>query len=218
MPFRGHPLVLFYRKDVLDALKLPVPKTWQDVVKDAKVIQQKRPDLRGLSTMYGVSAGQNLFSWVSLLWGNGGNILDKNGHAVFNSAKGVEATQTYVDFLRKDKITSPASTHLRRTRVLHRVQAGPGRHVGRLVVVLGAVLRSQGGLRERPEQRGLRARAWLGGRHHPELRAGLAARHLQDVQKRRRRLGVHQVRHQHRRAGKGGLQPQHSPPRPTTPS
>ncbi|WP_293910559.1 sugar ABC transporter substrate-binding protein [Deinococcus sp.] len=110
MPFRGHPLVLFYRKDVLSGLKLPVPKTWQDVVRESKVIQQKDPKLSGLSTMYKVSAGQNLFSWVSLLWGNGGDILDKQGHAVFNSAKGMQATQTYIDFIRKDKITNPAAT------------------------------------------------------------------------------------------------------------
>ena len=66
--------------------------------------------MTGVSMIYKVSAGQNLFNWVSMLWGNGGDILDKNGHAVFNSAKGVEATQTYIDILRKYKITNPAAT------------------------------------------------------------------------------------------------------------
>ena len=110
MPFRGHPLVLFYRKDVFDALHLAVPRTWQAVIKTAQVIQQKKPGMMGLSTMYGVNAGQNLFSWTSMLWGNGGDILDKSDHPVFNNDKGVQATQTYIDMLRKDKITNPAST------------------------------------------------------------------------------------------------------------
>ncbi|WP_168733386.1 sugar ABC transporter substrate-binding protein [Deinococcus sp. Arct2-2] len=110
MPLRGHPLVMFYRKDIFKELKLPVPKTWQDVVKTAQVIQQKKPGITGLSTMYGVTAGQNLFSWTSMLWGNGGDILDKGNHPVFNNAKGVQATQTYIDMLRKDKITNPAAT------------------------------------------------------------------------------------------------------------
>ena len=110
MPFRGHPLILFYRKDVLSELKLPVPRTWQDVVKTAATIQERKPGLTGLSTMYGVSAGQNMFSWVSMLWGNGGDILDKAGRPVFNSARGVQATQTYIDILRKNKVTNPAAT------------------------------------------------------------------------------------------------------------
>jgi len=109
MPFRGHPLILFYRKDIFKALNLSVPKTWQDVIKTATTIQQKKPGTEGLSTMYGVSAGQNLFSWVSMLWGNGGDILDKSNKPVFNSEKGVQATQTYIDLLRKYKITPEAA-------------------------------------------------------------------------------------------------------------
>lgn len=110
MPFRGHPLILFYRKDVFNQLGLQVPKTWQDVIKTAQTVQQRRPGMAGLSTMYKVNAGQNLFSWVSMLWGNGGDILDKSGRPVFNSPKGVQATQTYIDLLRRYKITPAAST------------------------------------------------------------------------------------------------------------
>jgi len=110
IPLRGHPLVLFYRKDVFDKLKLPVPRTWQALIKTAQTVEQKMPEMTGVSMIYKVSAGQNLFNWVSMLWGNGGDILDKNGHAIFNTAKGVDATQTYIDILRKYKITNPAAT------------------------------------------------------------------------------------------------------------
>lgn len=109
MPFRGHPLVLFYRKDILNELKLSVPKTWQEAVRTAAIIQEKKPGMTGLSMYYGVNAGQNLFNWVSHLWGNGGDILDKDYHPIFNNAKGVLATQSYIDILRKYKVASPAS-------------------------------------------------------------------------------------------------------------
>lgn len=110
MPFRGHPLVMFYRKDVFNALKLPVPKTWQELIRTAGIIQQKKPGMTGVSMMYGATAGQNLFNWTSMLWGNGGDILDGNNRPIFNNARGVKATQTYIDVLRKYKVTSPAST------------------------------------------------------------------------------------------------------------
>ncbi len=110
MPFRGHPLILFYRKDVFNELKLPVPKTWQDITRTAAIIQQKKPNLMGIAMYYKVNAGQNLFLWVSHLWGNGGDILDKNNHPIFNDERGVKATQAYIDILRKDKVTSEAAS------------------------------------------------------------------------------------------------------------
>jgi multiple sugar transport system substrate-binding protein len=110
MPFRGHPLILFYRKDVFNELKLKVPSSWQEVVRTAAVIQQKKPGMAGIAMYYKVNAGQNLFNWVSHLWGIGGDILDKSGHPIFNNARGVQATQAYIDILRKDKVTPEAST------------------------------------------------------------------------------------------------------------
>ncbi|ULH17728.1 sugar ABC transporter substrate-binding protein (plasmid) [Deinococcus sp. KNUC1210] len=110
MPFRGHPLVLFYRKDIFTNLRLPVPRTWQQVETTAQLIQKRMPGTVGLSAMYGVNAGQNLFNWVSMLWGNGGDILDKGGHPIFNNEKGLQATQFYIDLLRKDKVVPAAST------------------------------------------------------------------------------------------------------------
>ncbi|WP_165794212.1 ABC transporter substrate-binding protein [Deinococcus aerius] len=124
IPFRGHPLVLFYRKDVFKDLRLPVPRTWQQVVNTAQIIQQRKPGMVGLSAMYGVSAGQNLFSWVSMLWGNGGDILDKTGRPVFNNEKGVQATQLYIDMLRKNKIVPAAATTFGETESSNQILQG----------------------------------------------------------------------------------------------
>jgi len=110
LPFRGHPLILFYRKDIFNELKLKVPTSWQEVNRTAAIIQEKKPGVAGIAMYYKVNAGQNLFNWVSHLWGIGGDILDKDGRPIFNNARGVQATQAYIDILRKNKITPEAST------------------------------------------------------------------------------------------------------------
>lgn len=109
MPLRGHPLILFYRKDILDELKLPVPKNWQEVVQVSTAIQQRKPNLKGIAMYYRVNAGQNLFNWVSHLWGIGGDILDNEYRPIFNNDRGVQATQAYIDILRRHRITSDAA-------------------------------------------------------------------------------------------------------------
>lgn len=124
IPFRGHPLVLFYRKDILSKLGLPVPKTWQQVEATARTIQQKQPGTVGLSAMYGVNAGQNLFNWVSMLWGNGGDILNAQNRPVFNNEKGVQATQFYIDLLRKNKVVPAASTTFGETESSNQILQG----------------------------------------------------------------------------------------------
>jgi multiple sugar transport system substrate-binding protein len=96
--------LFFYRKDVFDQLGLEVPTTWQGVAEAAQTIEDQT-DLDGISMYYGVSANQNLFNWLSNVWGNGGDIFDDTWHASFNSPESVEATNEYMSFLR-DGLTS----------------------------------------------------------------------------------------------------------------
>ena len=103
IPFRGHAFTLFYRKDVFDQLGLKVPTTWAELEAAAKTIQEKT-DLAGLAPYYGISGGQNMFLWQSLLWSNGGDLFDAKWKPIFNNEAGVEATQRYVDWLLKDPI------------------------------------------------------------------------------------------------------------------
>jgi len=106
MPFRGHGLVLYYNKEVFKKLGLTPPKTWDEMVETSKKIEQQTT-MKGIALPYVVSNGQNLMVWYSLLWGNGGDLFDKDWNPIFNNQKGVDATQRYVDFLLKDKIISP---------------------------------------------------------------------------------------------------------------
>jgi multiple sugar transport system substrate-binding protein len=109
IPLRGHPQLLFYRKDVFDQLGLKVPTTFQELEEVSKVIQDKT-DLYGFSICYGAGFGnQNLMTWIPFLWGNGSDIFDENWKPIFNNDAGVEATQRHVDLLLKHHIVPPAS-------------------------------------------------------------------------------------------------------------
>lgn len=105
LPLRGHAFMLWYRQDVLDELGLKVPTTWQEVEAAAKAIDEQT-DFDGLSLYYNVGTGQNLFTWLSMLWGAGGDVFDENNQPIFNNEVGVEATSLYVNFLR-DGLTAP---------------------------------------------------------------------------------------------------------------
>jgi multiple sugar transport system substrate-binding protein len=109
LPLRGHAYMLFYRKDVFDKLGLKAPETYADVEAAAKVIAEKTT-LKPISPYFNAgTGGQNMFTWLSLLWGNGGDIFDKDWKPTFNNEAGVQATQRYVDWLQKYKYAADAS-------------------------------------------------------------------------------------------------------------
>ena len=107
-PLRGHAQLLYYRQDVFDELGLEVPETWQDIVEVGKVIREET-DLEPIAMYYGINAGQNLFNWFSMLWGNGGEVFDENLRPIFNNEAGVAATEYYVGLLREHGIAPEAS-------------------------------------------------------------------------------------------------------------
>ena len=107
LPNRCHIQLLFYRKDVFAEVGITPPKTWAELVTAGKAIQAKRPDMAGVAIPYGKNAGQNLMVWYNFLWGNGSDLFDAQLKPIFNNAKGLQATQDYVDIILKHKITPP---------------------------------------------------------------------------------------------------------------
>lgn len=108
LPWRGHPQLLFYRKDVLEELGLEVPTTWAEFEEVSAAITENT-DLYGAGMYYGKNAGQNLFVWITYMWGNGADIFDDEWNPIFNSPEGVEATQRYVDLLVTDQVAPPGA-------------------------------------------------------------------------------------------------------------
>ena len=107
-PLRGHAQLFYYRQDVFNDLGLEVPQTWQEIVEAGKVIRE-RTDLEPIAMYYGVNAGQNLFNWLSMLWGNGGDIFDENYRPVFNNEAGVAATEYYASLVQDQNVTDDAA-------------------------------------------------------------------------------------------------------------
>ena len=85
--------VLFYRKDVLDEIGLPVPKTWAELIAIL-------PTLQGNNMTVGIPFPdlntQNLFAMYAMTYQNGGAIYNKEGsRTVIDSEAGVNAFKLY---------------------------------------------------------------------------------------------------------------------------
>jgi multiple sugar transport system substrate-binding protein len=100
MPFRGHPLLLHYRADVLEAVGMDPPQTWQDVSTISQAIVDSGMDIAPMAMYYGLNVDQNLFNWYSHLWGAGTDIFDENWEPIFNSETGLAATNQYLSYVR----------------------------------------------------------------------------------------------------------------------
>lgn len=101
LPIRGHPQLLFYRKDILEQAGVKPPTTWKELEEVSQVIKEKT-GLYGISTFYAKGSGlQNLWVWLTYLWSNGGDLFDEKWEPIFNNAAGVEATQRYTGLVLK---------------------------------------------------------------------------------------------------------------------
>ena len=116
LPVRGHVQLMFYRKDLLDAASVTPPQTWEEMVTAAKAIQESS-DAAGIALPYGKLNGQNLMVWMNLLWGKGGDLFDADGNAVFNSAAGVAATETYVSYLAEEIVPAGSAVFVEQDAV-----------------------------------------------------------------------------------------------------
>jgi multiple sugar transport system substrate-binding protein len=111
LPIRGHPQMLFYRRDLLEAAGVAPPTTWDEVVTASNAVQQRNPNVSGIAMYYGKGNGQqNLFLWLNHLWGRGGDVLTADERGVrFNEDVAVEATQQYLDYLLRHRVAAPGS-------------------------------------------------------------------------------------------------------------
>jgi multiple sugar transport system substrate-binding protein len=75
--------VLYYRKDLLQAAGLEVPKTMEELEAAAKAIKASSPDTAGFVARTGKSAAVTQFS--SFLYSFGGDFTDSSGKSTVNS-------------------------------------------------------------------------------------------------------------------------------------
>ena len=108
MPWLMDVKYFMYNKDILQKAGISAPpKTWEELVDQAKIIKQK-----------GLAEFPVIWSWnqkegvvcdfTVLLFGNGGAFLDASGKPVFNNAKGVEVL-TWMKQTLDDGLSNPSS-------------------------------------------------------------------------------------------------------------
>jgi len=94
VPVSSYSLHLEYRKDLFAEKGLKEPRTWDDLLTAAKALTEDT-DGDGNIDRYGIALPlkkeyvTGVF-FLSFLWGNGGNVLDKEGNVVFNSPETVQ--------------------------------------------------------------------------------------------------------------------------------
>lgn len=91
--------VLYYRKDLLEAAGLEVPKTMDDLVAAAEQIKNENPGVAGFVARTGKSAAVTQFS--SFLFSYGGDFIDEDGNASINTEEAKEAYATYGKLIRE---------------------------------------------------------------------------------------------------------------------
>ncbi|MGV1795308.1 ABC transporter substrate-binding protein [Rhizobium sp. A37_96] len=125
LPIRGHPQMLFYRKDLLAQAGVAPPTTWDELVTTAKAVQSKS-DISGVAMYYGKGNGQqNLFLWLNYLWGKGGDLFTPDfTETRFTEPAAVEATQMYLDLLLKHKVAAPGSVQFAEDDAVNSVAQG----------------------------------------------------------------------------------------------
>jgi multiple sugar transport system substrate-binding protein len=122
IPFRGYSYSLYYRKDQYASLGLKPPATWDEYIGQLARLKQASPR-HPIAGQYGRSSGQNLFTWLSMLWSNGGELLGKDGKPRFLSPEGIEATEKYVSMIR-DGYSPPTSANWTETEATQSMEQG----------------------------------------------------------------------------------------------
>lgn len=97
-PFVGGGDVMMYRKDLLEAKGIAVPKTLDELVAAVKALNDPEGGVYGWSARGQRGSGMNVWRWTPFFRAEGGEWLDGDMPA-FNSEAGVKATEVYMDMM-----------------------------------------------------------------------------------------------------------------------
>jgi len=95
LPYFADAQFLYYRKDLLDKYKRPVPKTWDEMMETARVVMagEKNPQLQGFSTA-GAPIEGTVCTYLVPLWGMGSD-LTKGGKLNLDTPQARQPFQLY---------------------------------------------------------------------------------------------------------------------------
>jgi multiple sugar transport system substrate-binding protein len=108
MPWLMDVKYFMYNKEMLDKAGFTAPpKTWEELVAQAKVIKQKGLAEFPITWSWNQKEGV-VCDFTALLFGNGGAFLDASGKPIFNNEKGVQAL-TWMKQTIDDGLSNPSA-------------------------------------------------------------------------------------------------------------
>ncbi|WP_378948429.1 ABC transporter substrate-binding protein [Mesorhizobium sp. ANAO-SY3R2] len=107
---------LFWRKDLFKAAGLEPPRTWDDVVAAAKTLTVPEKGEFGIA-MAGKSDFQIRQIWETILYSNGGDLIDSTGKVVADSPESVRATEIYRELFGSSPPGSLANAYVEINRI-----------------------------------------------------------------------------------------------------
>jgi len=95
LPYFADSQFLYYRKDLLEKYKRPVPKTWDELMETAKVVLEgeKNPNMQGFSTA-GAPIEGTVCTYLVPLWGMGSDVT-KGGKLNLDTPQARQPFQLY---------------------------------------------------------------------------------------------------------------------------
>ncbi len=95
LPYFADSQFMYYRKDLLEKYKRPVPKTWDEMMETAKIIMdgEKNPQLQGFSTA-GAPIEGTVCTFLVPLWGAGSD-MTKDGKLNLDTPQARQPFQLY---------------------------------------------------------------------------------------------------------------------------
>ncbi|SMO54849.1 ABC transporter substrate-binding protein [Propioniciclava tarda] len=101
--------MMYYRKDLLDAVGAQAPKTWDEMVATGKKVQAANPGMIIWGGQFQKYEGLtcNFAEWVN---GGGGNFLDDQGKPSVNTAEAVAGAQYMANLFKDGVIAAEEST------------------------------------------------------------------------------------------------------------
>lgn len=108
MPWLLDQKYFFYNEEILQQAGIEAPPTtWEEMIEQATVIKEQGLVEYPIVWSWGQYEAA-ICDWVTLLYGNGGSLVDENGNPTFNDEKGVETLSWMLQTI-DDGITNPSS-------------------------------------------------------------------------------------------------------------
>jgi multiple sugar transport system substrate-binding protein len=123
LPYFADAQFLYYRKDLLEKYKRPVPKTWDELMETSQIIMQgeKNPNLRGFETA-GAPIEGTVCTFLVPLWGEGSD-MTKNGKLNLDTPEARQPFQL-LGRLKQAGVMSPNVGEIVTDRIRINMQAG----------------------------------------------------------------------------------------------